>query len=33
MHYVTRSTLGRKMDLPVISEKREDGARVYSIAK
>jgi hypothetical protein len=26
-------TLGKMMDLPVVSEKREDGARVYSIAK
>ena len=26
-------TLGKKMDLPVVSEKREDGTRVYSIAK
>ena len=26
-------TLGRKMDLPVVSGKREDGQRVYSIAK
>lgn len=25
--------LGKKMDLPVISAKREDGARVYSLAK
>ena len=26
-------TLGKKMDLPVVSQKREDGTRVYSIAK
>jgi len=26
-------TLGKKMDLPVVSAKREDGARVYSLAK
>jgi len=26
-------TLGKKMDLPVVSAKREDGARIYSIAK
>jgi len=26
-------TLGKKMDLPVVSAKREDGARNYSIAK
>jgi hypothetical protein len=26
-------TLGKKLDLPVMSAKREDGARVYSIAK
>jgi Protein of unknown function (DUF3489) len=26
-------TLGKKLDLPVVSAKREDGQRVYSIAK
>ena len=26
-------TLGKKMDLPVASAKREDGTRVYSLAK
>ena len=26
-------TLGKKLDLPVVSGKREDGARVYSLAK
>jgi len=26
-------TLGKKLDLPVVSAKREDGARVYSLAK
>ncbi|HEY2013705.1 MAG TPA: DUF3489 domain-containing protein, partial [Bryobacteraceae bacterium] len=26
-------TLGKKMDIPVVSAKREDGTRVYSIAK
>ena len=26
-------TLGKKMDLPVVSAKREDGARIYSIPK
>jgi hypothetical protein len=31
MHYVTRSTLGKKMGLTVNSERREDGERVYSI--
>jgi hypothetical protein len=33
MHYVTRSTLGKKMDLPVVSAKREDGTRFYTLAK
>jgi hypothetical protein len=31
MHYVTGSTLGKKMGLPIESAKREDGQRVYSI--
>ena len=26
-------TVGKKMDLPVVSAKREDGTRVYSLAK
>jgi len=26
-------TLGKRLDLPVVSGKREDGARVYSLAK
>lgn len=26
-------TLGKKLDLPVVSAKREDGSRVYSLAK
>jgi uncharacterized protein DUF3489 len=26
-------TLGKKLDLPVVSAKREDGTRVYSLAK
>jgi hypothetical protein len=33
MHYVTRSTLGKKMGLKVNSAKRDDGQRVYSLAK
>jgi hypothetical protein len=31
MHYVTRSTLGKKLGLTVESTKREDGERVYRI--
>ena len=26
-------TIGKKLDLPLVSEKREDGTRVYSLAK
>jgi hypothetical protein len=31
MHYVTRSTLGKKMGLQVDSVRREDGERVYTL--
>jgi hypothetical protein len=31
MHYVTGSTVGKKMGLPVTSTKAEDGTRTYSI--
>jgi hypothetical protein len=31
MHYVTGSTLGKKMKLTVTSTKGEDGERSYSI--
>jgi len=33
MHYVTGSTIGKKMGLKLESTKREDGERVYSLAK
>jgi hypothetical protein len=33
MHYVTGSTLGKKLRLKVESNKSEDGPRVYSLAK
>jgi len=33
MHYVTGSTLGKKMGLKVESVKGEDGERTYRIAK
>jgi len=33
MHYVTGSTLRKKMSLKVESTKREDGDRVYSLVK
>jgi hypothetical protein len=32
MHYVTGSTLGKKMGRSVTSTKREDGERTYTIA-
>jgi hypothetical protein len=32
MHYVTRSTVGKKMELTVESVKREDGTRLYTLA-
>jgi hypothetical protein len=32
MHYVTGSTLGKKMGLTVEPAKRDNGERVYSIA-
>jgi hypothetical protein len=31
MHYVTGSTVGKKMGLTVISTKGEDGERNYSV--
>jgi len=33
MHYVTGSTLGKKMGLKIESSKNNDGERVYSLAK
>jgi hypothetical protein len=33
MHYVTGSTLGKKMGLKIESGKTNDGQRVYSLAK
>jgi len=33
MHYVTGSTLGKKMGLKIKSTKTDDGDRVYSLAK
>jgi hypothetical protein len=33
MHYVTGSTLGKKMGLKIESSKTNDGERVYSLAK
>jgi len=33
MHYVTRSTLGRKMGLTVLSTKNEDDERSYAVKK
>jgi hypothetical protein len=31
MHYVTGSTVGKKMSLTVESARREDGERVYRL--
>jgi len=33
MHYVTGSTVGKKMGLKIESSKTNDGERVYSLAK
>jgi hypothetical protein len=33
MHYVTGSTLGKKMGLKVGSAKNDDGERVYSVTE
>jgi hypothetical protein len=33
MHYVTGSTLSKKMGLKIASSKTNDGERVYSLAK